>query len=192
MYQLFIPHCVMDPFLEHFTHTPITKPPIPRAEPPDLDTHKDWGQPKLISAHLGSPNCKPISPSVHSLRPVALPNCRLYAAAAGPRAGPEGAPGAPGSVCHWRLSLLGHTHPKPAVLQVKERHGKGGIVLLCNMSHQPGQQDSASLISQPHTMILQSNKTELLYISSLTPMFFFLCTLKWQSEGKVLRLWNDL
>lgn len=53
----------MDPFIEHFTHTPITKPPIPRAEPPDLDTHKDWGQPKLISAHLVSPNCKPISPS---------------------------------------------------------------------------------------------------------------------------------
>lgn len=49
---------------------------------------------------------------------------------------------------------------------------------------QPGQQDSASLISQPHTMILQSNKTELLLLSSVTPMFFFLHTLKWQMKAR--------
>lgn len=194
-----------NPFLEHFTHTPRTGPCLTQAG----QSHSSqgtatcpWcsqglGPAKVDFSPLGQHKpafSPPSAPWEHSLGPVALSDRRLDAAAAGPRAAPEGAPGAPGPVGHRRLSLLGHTHPKPAVLQGGTDMPKVRLcccVLQATHTDQPGQRESASLISQPHAMILWSNKTGLFYILSVTPIFFFLHTLKWQSEGKVLSPWND-
>lgn len=133
-------------------HQCQAKPPVPGA-------HTGWGQLKGISAHLDNPAAFPhfthrCFPSVHLLGPVALSYRCLYATTAGSRAGPERAPCPPRSIYHWRLSLFGHAHPKPAVLHAKERDGKGGFALLLHYeptnSDQSGRQDPGLLISQVH------------------------------------------
>lgn len=162
-------------------HLCRAKPPIPRAEPPVLGAHKDWGQPKLTSAHLGNLNC--FSPP----HPLALPLCALTQAC-----------------CTLESPSLCRRH------RSSSRSQRGSRCPTLRLSPAPlapwartSQTCSAACEGETRQrwdrvalhyeqMILQSNKTELLYILPVTPTFFFLCTLKWQSGGKVLSPWNDL
>lgn len=96
---------------------------------------------------------------MHLLGPVALSYRRLYAAAAGSRAGPKRAPGPPRSICHRRLSLFGYAHPKPAVLCAEERDRKGELELLFITTLDAKAQAYLFLNhSQNVAKILQSNK----------------------------------
>ena len=161
---------------------PVLPHPCP-AKPPVPGVHTGWGQPKGISAHLGNPAAFPhltqrCFPSVHLLGPVALPYRRLYAAAAGSRAGPERAPRPPCAVRHRRLSLFGHAHPKPAVLRARGRDGKGGFASLSHyeptVRDQPSWQDSRLLISQPLIKCSKDFCKQIKFTFCLPPPYFFL------------------
>lgn len=116
-------------------HPCWAKPPIPRAEPPVLGAHNEWGQPK-ISAHLGM--AKLHFPSHHLCTHSGLLHSRIAVLMPPPQVleqVPKGlqVPQAP-SVTGASRSL--GTHIPNLQCCRNERHGKGGIVLLCIMSDQ--------------------------------------------------------